>query len=59
MTYDENGEEMVASKVAAAKGISQVTTSRIIMAAPGMSQQLMFDYSINSTKQYRMYSTII
>ena len=37
MTYDENGEEMVASKVAAAKGISQVTTSRIIMAAPGMS----------------------
>lgn len=36
--YDENGEEMVTSKAAAAKGITQVVTSRIIMAAPGMSK---------------------
>ncbi|KAG7162165.1 sideroflexin-2-like [Homarus americanus] len=34
---DEAGNELVNSKVAAVKGISQVVLSRIIMAAPGMT----------------------
>lgn len=34
---DENGNELVNSKLAAAKGISQVVFSRIFMAAPGMT----------------------
>ncbi|XP_050733093.1 sideroflexin-2-like isoform X1 [Eriocheir sinensis] len=34
---DANGNELVNSKLAAAKGISQVTFSRIFMAAPGMT----------------------
>jgi len=37
MMFDEAGNEMVTSKAAAAKGITQVVTSRIVMAAPGMS----------------------
>ncbi|XP_067936039.1 sideroflexin-2-like [Watersipora subatra] len=37
MMFDENGAEMVASNAAAVKGITQVVTSRIIMAAPGMT----------------------
>lgn len=34
---DDNGNELTNSKVAAAKGISQVVFSRILMAAPGMT----------------------
>ncbi|KAG0714616.1 Sideroflexin-2 [Chionoecetes opilio] len=34
---DENGNELAQSKLAAAKGISQVVFSRIFMAAPGMT----------------------
>lgn len=34
---DENGNVVTQSKVAAAKGISQVVISRIVMAAPGMT----------------------
>lgn len=37
MMYDENDNELVKSRAAATKGIAQVLTSRIIMAAPGMS----------------------
>ncbi|KAF6017576.1 hypothetical protein EB796_024108 [Bugula neritina] len=37
MMFDEAGNEMVTSKAAAAKGITQVVTSRIVMAAPGMT----------------------
>ncbi|XP_063982427.1 sideroflexin-2 [Diachasmimorpha longicaudata] len=33
---DENGNKLTQSKIAAVKGISQVTISRIIMCAPGM-----------------------
>ncbi|XP_043267270.1 sideroflexin-2 isoform X2 [Venturia canescens] len=33
---DENGNKLTKSRVAAAKGISQVVVSRIIMCAPGM-----------------------
>lgn len=33
---DAHGNEIGKSKIAAAKGISQVTLSRILMAAPGM-----------------------
>lgn len=33
---DSNGNEIGKSKIAAAKGISQVAFSRILMAAPGM-----------------------
>lgn len=33
---DANGNEVGKSRVAAAKGISQVVFSRILMAAPGM-----------------------
>lgn len=33
---DENGVEVGKSRIAAAKGISQVAFSRILMAAPGM-----------------------
>ncbi|KAL2720395.1 sideroflexin-2 [Vespula squamosa] len=35
---DENGRKLSKSKIAAAKGISQVVISRIIMCAPGMCQ---------------------
>ncbi|MCL4120342.1 UNVERIFIED_CONTAM: hypothetical protein GTU68_020632, partial [Idotea baltica] len=35
--FDENGNKATVSKVAAAKGISQVVFSRILMAAPGMT----------------------
>lgn len=38
MMYDENDNELVKSKSAAYKGITQVVTSRITMAAPGMSE---------------------
>lgn len=38
MMFDENDNELVMSKAAATKGIAQVLTSRIIMAAPGMSE---------------------
>mgnify|MGYP001798566017 CR=1 FL=1 len=38
MMYDENDNELVKSRAAATKGIAQVLTSRIIMAAPGMSE---------------------
>ena len=34
--YDELGEKIGVSKLAAIKGISQVVLSRIVMAAPGM-----------------------
>uniref|UniRef100_T1IIV2 Sidoreflexin n=1 Tax=Strigamia maritima TaxID=126957 RepID=T1IIV2_STRMM len=34
--FDENGNKVTESRVAAVKGISQVVFSRIIMAAPGM-----------------------
>lgn len=34
--HDSNGVEIGKSRVAAAKGISQVAFSRILMAAPGM-----------------------
>lgn len=34
---DENGNKMTESRLAAAKGISQVVFSRIFMALPGMS----------------------
>lgn len=34
--YDSNGNVIGKSRVAAAKGISQVVFSRILMAAPGM-----------------------
>lgn len=37
---DENGNKMTESRVAAAKGISQVVFSRIFMALPGMSKYL-------------------
>lgn len=33
---DENGRKLSKSKIAAAKGISQVVISRIVMCAPGM-----------------------
>ncbi|XP_046750100.1 sideroflexin-2 [Diprion similis] len=33
---DENGNKLTKSKIAAVKGISQVTFSRIVMCAPGM-----------------------
>ncbi|XP_048516065.1 sideroflexin-2 isoform X2 [Athalia rosae] len=33
---DENGNRLTKSKIAAVKGISQVTLSRIVMCAPGM-----------------------
>lgn len=36
MLCDENGKKIGTSKVAAAKGISQVVFSRIVMAIPGM-----------------------
>ncbi|XP_049864664.1 sideroflexin-2 [Schistocerca gregaria] len=35
--YDENGNKIAKSKIAAAKGISQVVISRIVMCAPGMT----------------------
>lgn len=35
---DENGNKLTESKLAAAKGISQVVFSRIFMAFPGMSE---------------------
>lgn len=34
--YDKEGEELGMSKRAAMKGIGQVVTSRVAMAAPGM-----------------------
>lgn len=39
---DENGNKVTESKLAAAKGISQVVFSRIFMALPGMSKYLSF-----------------
>lgn len=36
---DQNGNKVTESRLAAAKGISQVVFSRIFMAVPGMSKQ--------------------
>ena len=36
--YDENGNELGKSHKAAYKSIAQVCTSRIVIAAPGMSK---------------------
>ena len=38
--YNKDGEELGLSQRAAVKGITQVVTSRITMAAPGMSKYL-------------------
>lgn len=38
---DEKGKKVTESKIAAAKGISQVVSSRIFMAFPGMSKEIL------------------
>lgn len=39
---DENGNKVTESRLAAAKGISQVVFSRIFMALPGMSKLISY-----------------
>jgi hypothetical protein len=38
--FDKDGEELGFSKRAATKGITQVVTSRVTMAAPGMRKYI-------------------
>jgi len=53
MLYDGNNNPTVVSKVSAAKGITQVVVSRIVMAAPGMLLLPLIMRRLETTRWYR------
>lgn len=56
---DEKGNKVTESRVAAAKGISQVVFSRIFMAFPGMSKYLSILNIINNFCFWKSFSAIV
>ena len=59
--YDKDGQELGLSQRAAVKGITQVVTSRITMAAPGMRKclrQLFYMGRINSNNIVILHACI-
>lgn len=55
-TYDENGNNVGTSRMAAIKGICQVVVSRIVMCAPGMLVLPMIMESLEKNKGFRRVS---
>ncbi|XP_059176737.1 sideroflexin-2-like [Physella acuta] len=55
LVTDDNGNPVAKSKYAAVKGITQVVTSRIVMAAPSMTVLPYFMESLEKTKMFRRH----